>query len=134
MEPKRQTDARLLAVQRELIDREPIFHRPEYGTTRQAFEALTADDFWEVGASGRRYNRQFVIETLVQRCSAPHEDHSRAEDFYCQEIAPGHYLLPYTAQQPHFNSMLIVSPMASLALHTSEWPFPAAGPRYQSPQ
>jgi len=99
MEPKRQTDAELLAVQRELIDREPIFHRPEYGTTRQAFEALTAEDFWEVGASGRRYSRQYVIETLVQRWSVPHEDHWRTEEFYCQIIAPGHYLLTYTLHQ-----------------------------------
>ncbi len=99
MEPKRQTAAELLAVQQELIDLEPIFHRPEHGTTRQAFESMTADEFWEVGASGRSYSREDVIDTLVQRYSAPHEDKWRTEDFYCQEIAPGHYLLTYTMHQ-----------------------------------
>ncbi len=43
MEPKRQTAHELLAVQQELIDREPIFHRPEHGTTRRAFESMTAE-------------------------------------------------------------------------------------------
>jgi hypothetical protein len=45
MEPTRKTQADLLAVQKELIQREPIFHHPEYGTTRQAFEAITAEEF-----------------------------------------------------------------------------------------
>ncbi|HRV93637.1 MAG TPA: DUF4440 domain-containing protein [Anaerolineae bacterium] len=99
MEPRRQTAAELIAVQRELISREPIFHRPEHGTTREAFEAMTVQDFWEVGASGRRYSRAYVIDTLVQRYSAPHEDEWQTGDFYCQEIAPDNYLLTYTLHQ-----------------------------------
>ena len=99
MEPKRQTANGLLCVQQELVEREPIFHRPEHGKTRAAFEAMTAEDFWEVGASGRRYGRSYVLDTLEQRYSAPHEDIWKAEDFYCQEIAPENYLLTYTLHQ-----------------------------------
>jgi hypothetical protein len=40
-----------LDVLNELIQREPIFHRPELGTTRQDFENMTVETFWEVGAS-----------------------------------------------------------------------------------
>ncbi len=99
MEPTRKTQADLLAVQKELIQREPIFHHPEYGTTRQAFEAMTAEEFWETGASGRRYSREFVIDTALKRSSKPYDDQFEAGDFYCQEISPDHYLLTYTLHQ-----------------------------------
>ena len=69
MEPKRQTASHLLGVQQELIDREPIFHHPEHGTTRNDFEAMIAAEFWETGG------------------------------FYCREIAPDNYLLTYTLRQ-----------------------------------
>ncbi len=57
MEPSLHTPQGLASVAAELSGREPIFHRPEFGTTRSDFEKMTADDFWEVGASGRRYSR-----------------------------------------------------------------------------
>ena len=99
MEPKRLTASHLLKVQQELIDREPIFHRPEHGTTRRDFEAMTAEEFWETGASGRRYGRQYAIDNLVERYSVPHKDEWETSDFHCQEIAPGNYLLTYTLRQ-----------------------------------
>lgn len=99
MESTRNTPAELRGVQEELIQREPLFHRPEHGTTRAAFESMTAEEFWETGASGRRYSRKFVIDTVVERYSAPYADQWKTEDFYCQEIAPGHYLLTYTLHQ-----------------------------------
>jgi len=34
----------------ELMAREPLFHRKELGTSRMDFQAMTAPDFWEVGA------------------------------------------------------------------------------------
>lgn len=30
----------------ELAAREPIFHRPEFGSTRADFESMLSDDFW----------------------------------------------------------------------------------------
>jgi hypothetical protein len=99
MEPARITEARLLATQKELADREPIFHRPEHGTTRSAFEAITDRDFWEVGASGRRYSRAHVLDTLEERYREPIQHQWETRDFFCQEIAPDNYLLTYTLLQ-----------------------------------
>ena len=61
------TDPELLSVLEELIKREPIFHRPEFGTTRADFEKMMSPDFWEIGASGRRYSRAFVLDELERR-------------------------------------------------------------------
>jgi hypothetical protein len=99
MEPKRITDPALAGVLAELRAREPIFHRPEFGTTRAAFEAMMDAGFWEVGASGRRYSREYVLDQLVARHSAPHEDVWAARDFHCAELAPRLYLLTYTLVQ-----------------------------------
>jgi hypothetical protein len=88
-----------LDVLNELIQREPIFHRPEFGTTRQDFENMTTETFWEVGASGRRYSRKYVLDTLQERHSQPHEDIWEIRDFHCLEIAPNNYLVTYTLVQ-----------------------------------
>ena len=93
------TDPRLLGILDELCAREPIFHRPELGTTRADFEAQTADDFWEVGASGRRYSRAFVGATLEERSSRPHDDPWETSEFHCRELAEGTYALTYTLRQ-----------------------------------
>ena len=86
-------------VLNELIQREPIFHRSELGTTRQDFENMTIETFWEVGASGRRYSRKYVMDTLELRHSQPHEDIWETRDFHCIEIAPNNYLITYTLLQ-----------------------------------
>lgn len=44
---------KLTEVLAELVAREPLFHRKELGTSRMNFQATTAPDFWEVGASGK---------------------------------------------------------------------------------
>jgi hypothetical protein len=99
MEPDRITDPGLLGVQEELVRREPIFHRAELGTTRADFEAIMAAEFWETGASGKRYSRDFVLDVLDQRHAAAHEDAWETRDFHCLEIAADHYLLTYTLLQ-----------------------------------
>jgi hypothetical protein len=65
----------------ELIRREPIFHRSEFGTTRADFERMTVPDFWEIGASGRRYNREYVLDELERRYSSPGADEWTTSDF-----------------------------------------------------
>src|SRR5262245_33122013 len=99
MEPILITEPSLIPVLEELKKREPIFHHPEYGTARADFENMTVPDFWEVGASGRRYSREHVIETLVVRHSAMRVDVWEAKDFHCREVAPDNYLLTYTLIQ-----------------------------------
>lgn len=99
MEPDLQTPPELLPVLQALMQREPIFHRPEWGTTRQDFEAMTDPAFWEVGASGRRYSRDYVLDTLEQRYAEPIAETWETRDFHCLEIAPNHYLLTYILVQ-----------------------------------
>jgi len=99
MEPKRVTDVKLLAVQQELICREPLFHRPELGISRDVFESMVSDDFWETGASGKRYSREYVIEVVTRRYAGDYQDEWRTDEFYCQEISTNHYLLTYTLYQ-----------------------------------
>jgi hypothetical protein len=105
--PEFVTDAEHLEILNELIQREPIFHHPEFGTTRQDFENMTDVEFWEVGASGRRYSRECVLAEVVKRYedsqyrgihSLP-ENTWQTKDFYCREIARDSYLLTYTLVQ-----------------------------------
>ena len=83
----------------ELKQREPIFHHPEFGTTRRDYENMTDLQFWEVGASGRRYSREFVLETLENRQPDPDESKWLTRDFQCREIAADNYLITYTLVQ-----------------------------------
>ena len=102
MEPHLVTAPEHLAVLEELKAREPIFHRPEFGTRRSDCEAMTYPAFWEVGASGRRYSRENVLDTLEKRYEDPAysaNDSWETRDFHCLEIARDHYLLTYTLLQ-----------------------------------
>jgi hypothetical protein len=99
MEPRLVTAPELVVVLRELIAREPLFHRPEFGITRRDFERMTAPEFWEVGASGRRYSRQFCLDMLERRYEHPTEEVWEIGDFHCQQIAVDNYLLTYTLAQ-----------------------------------
>lgn len=100
MEHAPTTDPALNDVLHELIEREPVFHRPEHGATRADFERITVPDFWEVGASGRRYSREFVLDELDRRREyPPARDPWVTSDFYLKELAPDVYLLTYTLLQ-----------------------------------
>ncbi|HEX7915589.1 DUF4440 domain-containing protein [Rudaea sp.] len=83
----------------ELHRREPVFHRPEFGTTRADFERMTDEAFWEIGASGRRYSREYVLDILEERGRNPIEDEWEVRDFDCAEIAADNYLVTYTLRQ-----------------------------------
>ena len=74
----------------------PFSHRPEHGTARSDFEAMTDLEFWEVGASGRRYSREFILETLDARRQSGDTGIWETTDFHCQEIAADNYLVTYT--------------------------------------
>jgi len=95
------THPRLLDVLKELAEREPIFHHPELGTTRADFESMVEATFWEVGASGRRYSREYVLDELERRQANPDQAHDawQTRDFHCLEIAVDNYLLTYTLIQ-----------------------------------
>jgi hypothetical protein len=93
------TSPQLLEVLEELKQREPVFHHPEFGTTRADHENMMDSEFWEVGASGRRYSREFVLDTLENRAPDPDESKWLTRDFQCREIAADNYLITYTLAQ-----------------------------------
>ncbi|RAN80074.1 DUF4440 domain-containing protein [Bacillus sp. SRB_336] len=99
MEPDLATAAELAGVLDELRRREPIFHRPEFGTVRADFERMTASDFWEIGASGQRYSRSHVLDVLEHRVPDPAEHAWITRDFHCRELGADTYLLTYTLEQ-----------------------------------
>lgn len=99
-EPDLVTPPQLAGVLEELRRREPIFHHPEFGTTRADYARMTVDDFWEIGASGQRYSREHVFDVLEARRAQPvDESEWDARDFHCRELAPDVYLLTYTLRQ-----------------------------------
>ena len=91
----------LLPILDELRRLEPIFHNPEFGTTTADFERSTASDYWEVGASGRRYSREFILRELVTT------DHFvdvatagwQTSEFGLRRLSSDTYLLTYTLDQ-----------------------------------
>jgi hypothetical protein len=90
--------AELAPVFEELRRREPIFHTPEFGATVADFEKATAPDYWEVGASGRRYSREFIVRTLdrkdgVDAAAAGWHSHG------LRRLGPDTHLLTYTLRQ-----------------------------------
>jgi hypothetical protein len=87
------------AITAELAAREPLFHRPELGTTRQDFDRMMAGEFWEVGASGRIYRRPLVLDTLETRHQEPVEENLQVSDFACQQVATDLFLATYTLDQ-----------------------------------
>jgi hypothetical protein len=99
MEPTLTTAPELREVLAELSRREPIFHRPEFGTTRADFERMTVEDYWETGASGRRYSRKIVLDELEKRFTVPHADVWETRDFQCRRLGEDTYLLTYTLLQ-----------------------------------
>jgi hypothetical protein len=60
---------------------------------------MTVDDFWEIGASGHRYSRAYVLDELEKRFAVPHVDIWEATDFHCRRLADDIYLLTYTLLQ-----------------------------------
>ena len=99
-EPIFTRDPALSEVLEALKAREPIGHRPEFGFSRADFEAMMVPDFWEEGASGRRYSRDYVLAELERRYAhGPYRDVWEASDFHCQQLAKNVYLLTYTLLQ-----------------------------------
>ena len=99
MESVLTTDPELSEILAELSRLEPIFHRLELGTTRADFEKMTLEDFWEVGASGRRYSRNVVLDELERRHAVPHTDVWETSEFRCRKLSSNVYLLTYTLVQ-----------------------------------
>src|ERR1700750_927138 len=109
----------------QLIAQEPIFHRFEHlqgrAPMRADFEALAAPDFFEIGASGRLYTRDFVLQTLEERHRNPtaEPDRWRTRDFRLLPVCPGTWIVSYMLEQ-ELSSGLRTTRRSTLWRHTPE--------------
>ena len=94
------TEQELLPILDELRQREPIFHAPLFGTSAADYERSTATDYWEVGASGRRYSRDFILQSLSDNPPASADSLGwRTCDHALRRLGPDTYLLTYVLHQ-----------------------------------
>ena len=95
-----QTHPDLLPILHELVPMEPIFHTKDFGLTRPDFEKRMVQDYWEIGASGQRYSRQFILEFLAKN---PPVDANlvgwKTSDHALRQLGPEVHLLTYTLRQ-----------------------------------
>lgn len=98
-EPDRHVPPALRAILAQLRELEPLFHRVAPGTSRDVFARMVSADFFEVGASGRRYDRDFVLDTLEARHREPIVEVWATREFDVRELGADHYLLTYTLAQ-----------------------------------
>ena len=89
------TNQQIEAIKLELLNLEPLFHHQELGTSKEIFESMITDDYWEVGASGKVYTKEFIIKTLVERYSKPYFEEIEIKNFYCQEIENDSFFVTY---------------------------------------
>jgi hypothetical protein len=94
------TDPGLLTILEELRRYEPIFHTREFGLSTAECERRMAPDYWEVGASGRRYSREFILRHFEEKPPIEaHEAGWSTTGHALRQLAPGTYLLAYTLRQ-----------------------------------
>lgn len=88
------------AVLKELQVMEPIFHTPAFGATLDEFAQRMAPDYWEIGASGARYDRAFILQHLA---SAPPVDAASVgwstSEYVMRSLSLDTFLLTYRLQQ-----------------------------------
>jgi hypothetical protein len=99
-QPFTHTAPDLLPLLDELRHREPIFHTPAFGTTLADFERAMAPEYWEVGASGRRYSREFILRHLNQNPPVDADSAGwQSWDHALRRLGADTYLLTYTLRQ-----------------------------------
>jgi hypothetical protein len=89
----------LARVKAELLAREPIFHKPEFGVRAEDYLAMTDEDYWEVGASGRVYERESVVRSLVSRGKVPGDEDWVVSDVRVRPLSDDTYALTYRLDQ-----------------------------------
>jgi hypothetical protein len=97
--PVHATDHALTDVRAALAAREPLFHRVGFGTTREEAEVLAAPDFVEIGASGRVYSREYVLDVVDERARRGEVEVLEPTDTACRGLAPGLYQFTYRLSQ-----------------------------------
>jgi hypothetical protein len=90
----------LAQVLQQISAREPLFHHRDLVYSAETFDRETSDDFWEVGASGRVYQRDQVRDGILERLATEDEDVMLAEgwqteDHHVRALGADTYLFTY---------------------------------------
>lgn len=94
------TDPELPKILEELREREPIFHSPAFGTSNADFAQAMAAEYWEIGASGWRYTRDFILNELYTQPPAFAADLGwLTSDHAVLRLGPETFLFTYKLQQ-----------------------------------
>jgi len=99
MEPNLVLEKSLVPVLEKLKLLDPLIYAANDGKQREYFDQLRAPEFWEVGASGKKYSRQFVLDVLDERQRRPTAEAWQATNFHLQEVGANTFLLTYTLHQ-----------------------------------
>lgn len=95
------------ALLAELMVRERALHYPPADTSREAFEAGVVAGYWEVGASGGRFDTDVIWDVVRRRAAGdpsafgdlgPEPPWATTEE-ELRELSPGVYLLTYLLTQ-----------------------------------
>lgn len=76
---------------------EPVFHRGLAGRPAAEIEAAVHPAYWEVGASGAVYTREFVIQTVAARPAVA--EAWPVDDFRVERLDVTTWLATYTLWQ-----------------------------------
>ena len=91
------------ALGKALLSREGMLICPAPGTSREAIEDLLAEDFCEVGASGRICTRAGGIEALLRRAIDPPSEPWALSDYEARrlsdEICLATYILDWAGRE-----------------------------------
>ena len=100
MEPILVIPERLQPILDTLQRLEPIFHAAHAEATPENVEQYVSPRFWEVGASGNRYSRDFALKVLAERQKSPDIAAWKTAGWHIAEAGTNTYLLTYTLYQP----------------------------------
>ncbi|ANI83044.1 nuclear transport factor 2 family protein [Kosakonia oryzae] len=79
-------------LQPQIVQYERQLHRPEIRSQKIAIEKLLHRHFFEIGRSGKRYDRQQVIDSLLAETD---RQQIASEEFALTQIESGTLLLTY---------------------------------------
>lgn len=100
MEPQQIIPKFLQPILEELQTLEPLFHAACADASADKFAQLVAPQFWEIGASGKRYSRAFALNTLFERQEPVDATTWQTDGWHLSEAGTDNYLLTYTLHQP----------------------------------
>ena len=83
----------------ELRPLEPIFHTASFGLTAADREHRMAAGYWEIGASGRRYTRDFILTIDQSHFIDADTAGWITADHAVHQLGPTTYLVTYTLLQ-----------------------------------